>query len=77
VDFLWELCDNAGKHTFFRTFVMARGIAGVTSSVFFISQQLIHFHPPYGMVFHSHVQQLIERIAQYMINTSVYGYQKA
>jgi len=55
---------------------MARGKAGTTSPVFFISQQLIHFHPPYGMVFHFCVQQLIEGVAQHMINISVYGYQK-
>jgi len=39
-DFLWDLCDNAGKHigTFFRNFMMAQGIAGPISPVFFISQ---------------------------------------
>jgi len=51
---------------------MARGIASTTSSVFFISQQLIHFHPPYGMVFHSHVHQLTERIAQHALLTPLY-----
>jgi len=55
--------------------MMAQGIVGATS-VLFISQWLIHFHAPYEMVFHSRVQQLIERIAQHMINTFVYGYQK-
>jgi len=30
-DILQDLCDNAGKHTFFRTFVMAQGTAGATS----------------------------------------------
>jgi len=28
------------------------------------------------MVFHLHVQRLIERIVQHMFNTFVYGYQK-
>jgi len=76
-DFLRDLCDNAGKHTFSNgTFVMARGIVGTTTTVLFISQWLIHFHPPYGIVFHSRVHWLIERIAQHGFNTIVYGYQK-
>jgi len=56
--------------------MMAQGIAGATSPVFFISHRLIHFHPPYEMVFHSCVQQLIECIVQHMFNISVYGYQR-
>jgi len=77
-DFLWDLCDNAGKpDTFSRTFhMMVQGIVGATTPVLFISQQLIHFHPPYGMVFHSHVYQLIERIALHIFNTFICGYQK-
>jgi len=69
-DFLWDLWDNVGKHKFSRTFMMAWGIVGVTTNipVLFISQQLIHFHPPYGMIFHSHVHQLIEHIAQHMVS---------
>ena len=74
-DFLRDLCDNTSKHTFSRTFcVMVRGIDGDTTPVLFISQRLIHFHPPYGMVFHSRVYRLIEHIAQHVFNTFVYGY---
>jgi len=76
-DFLWDLCDNPGKHTFpDETFVMARGIVGITTTVLLISQQLIQFHPPYGLVFHSRAHWLIEHIAQHVFNTFVYGYQK-
>jgi len=76
-DFLRDLWDNAGKHTFSSTFsMMVQGIDGGTTPVLFISQQLIHFHPPYGMVFHSRVHRLIEHIAQHTFNTFVYGYQK-
>jgi len=33
-DFLWDLCDNASKHTFSRTFrMMVRGIDGSTTPV--------------------------------------------
>jgi len=58
------------------TFVMARGIVGTTTTVLFISQRLIHFHPPYGIVFHSCVHRLIERIVQHIFNSFAYGYQK-
>jgi len=39
-DFLRNLCDNTGKHTFSRWnfFVMAQGIVGITTTVLFISQ---------------------------------------
>jgi len=75
-DFLWDLCDNMGKHIFSRTFMLAQGIVSTTTPVLFISQRLIHFHPPYGMVFHSHVHWLIEHIVRLIFNTSVYGYEK-
>jgi len=58
------------------TFVVARGIVGTTTTVLFISQQLIHFHLPHVIVFHSRVHQLIEHIAKHVFNTFVYGYQK-
>ena len=67
------LCDNTGKHTFSRR--NFRGIVDTTTTVLFISQQLIHFHPPYGIAFHSHVHWLIECIVQHVFNTFVYGYQ--
>jgi len=71
-DFLRDLCDNAGKHIFSRTFCMiVRGMDGSTTPVLFISQRLIYFHPPYGMVFHSCVHWLIECIVQHMFNTFV------
>jgi len=54
---------------------MARGIVGTTTPIL-ISQQLIHFHLPYGMVFHLRVHWSIERIAQHVFNTFLYGYQK-
>jgi len=57
--------------------MMARGIAGATTTVLFISQRLIHFHPPYGIVFHFCVHWLIEHIARHVFNTFVYGYQKS
>jgi len=44
------------------TFMMAQGIVSITTTVLFISQRLIHFHSPYGIVFHSCVYQLIECI---------------
>jgi len=55
---------------------MVQGIDGSSTPVLFISQRLIHFHTPYGMVFHSHVYWLIEHIVQYVFNTFIYGYQK-
>jgi len=58
-----DLCNNASKHTLSRTFMMARGIVGATTPILFISQRLIYFHPPYGMVFHSHMHWLIKHIA--------------
>jgi len=58
--------------TFSKNFVLSRKIV----TCLFIFQRLIHFHPPYGMVFHSRVHQLIKCIAQHMFNTFVYGYQK-
>jgi len=76
-DFLQDLCDNASISTHFpdETFVMAQGIVGTTITVLCISQRLIHFHPPYGIVFHSCLHQLIQRIVQHVFNTFVYGYQ--
>jgi len=78
-DFLQDICDNTSKHTFSRTFcMMVRRIDGSTTPVLFISQRLIHFHTPNGMVFHSCVYWLIERIVQHVLyfNTFAYGYQK-
>jgi len=51
---------------------MARRTVGITTPVLFISQQLIHFHPPYGVVFHPHVQHLIEHIVQHIYLTPLY-----
>jgi len=62
--------------THFQNFFDGMRNSGTTSPVFFISQLLIHFYPPYEIVFHSCVQQLIESSVQYMINTSVYNFQK-
>ena len=53
--FLRNLCDNGGKHTFSRTFVMACGIIGATTPVLLISQRLIHFHPPYMNWYFTHM----------------------
>jgi len=66
-NFLWDLCDNTGEHTFSRIFVMAQVIVVATTPVLFISQRLIHFHSAYGMVFHSCVQRLIECIVQVLV----------
>jgi len=53
--FLWDLCDNGIKHTFSRTFVMVHGIIGATTPVLLISQQLIHYHPPYMKWYFTHM----------------------
>jgi len=65
-DFLWDHCDNTSKHTFFRTFMMAWGIVGSTWHHFtcFLYPPVINsLSSPYGIIFHSHVQWLIECIA--------------
>jgi len=72
----WTFVTTPVKQTFSRNLVMARGIVGTTTPVLFISQRLIHFYPPYGMVFHLHVHWLIQHITQNMFNTFLYDYQK-
>jgi len=72
--FLQDLCDNAGKHTFSRQ----NFCDGTRNSWHHYNcfVHLIHYHPPYGIVFHLCAHRIIEYIAQYVFNTFVYGYQK-
>ena len=67
-DFLRKLRDNVSAHFPELSFAMARGVVGATEiPVLLITQQIIYFHPPYGMVSRIQVSVQYKRYTIYIL----------